>query len=169
LLALAVAIGEPGEGHWAVLVDDHSEHRRHRGAGPRGRSFRPNTLGMRIMASRRRRDAVLHLAFRGGQAARAGAVALALRALAAALEVAAAEPLRDLGLEQLLDQLAKAELRERWPLAMCLERVHQLLDPLARLRRRGYSRSYGDAPHRRSANRRSSLVQFTNEVLSPSI
>src|SRR5262249_51099643 len=53
--------------------------------------------------------------------------------------------IRDLRLEQLLDHLAQTELRERGALLAGFDRVHQLLDPLARPLGRGYSRSHGDA------------------------
>ena len=68
-----------------------------------------------------------------------GPIAVAVAAARAALVVASSEPIRDLRLEQLLDHLAKAELRERGALRLLTA----------------------------GANRRFS-VSLTDEVVSPS-
>ena len=107
----------------AVACDERLRPLAKLGTNPRPERLRqPSDLG----------HAVLHRTFGCLQPADSIPVAMTLALTHAPLVVAAAQPVDNLGLEQLLDHLAHRKLRERRGLLALFQRVHQLLDPLAR-------------------------------------
>jgi len=70
---------------------------------------------------------------------------MALAFATPALVVAPPQALRNLRFEKLLDDLPQPELRKGRTVSVGFQRVHQLLDLLARTLGRRYSRSQGDA------------------------